>query len=271
MPKLSSARCPEDLLKIYKSLDSSDRSQLWVYQSALKKFRDFGEPKRVIPLWVDMKNHEIVIDSIFLSSYLKACCESREFKAGLAAFRSLPASFIPDRGAILSLALLVREAKYTHIIPDVLQLSSKFSIKLDQVIMGCFSVACMETDDVTTTEFIISFLIKSSNVQLNAVICNQFMQTFRNAQKMFRAVKVLDIFTSYKIPPTSSTYRILLSGCIDEKLLYLGLKVHDKLMKSGLEIDASIFSLLLKLLSRTGRIEHMLSLWQKFQDKEYQT
>eukprot|EP01124_Arcella_intermedia_P033231 TRINITY_DN7904_c0_g1_i1.p1 TRINITY_DN7904_c0_g1~~TRINITY_DN7904_c0_g1_i1.p1 ORF type:complete len:162 (+),score=39.06 TRINITY_DN7904_c0_g1_i1:142-627(+) len=144
----------------------------------------------------------------------------------------------------------VRNSKKTHFIPSILRFSEAHSVFLDQIIVGCFSIACMEETDTRTLQDLLSHLNKRrSGVQLNTLIFNQFLQTYRMARKTKKGIELLKMLDVHGVSLNVVSFRILLSGCIEERLLHMGLKVQEYFVKSGIKMDGSVFSLVLKLLS----------------------
>src|SRR3990167_9585299 len=267
--KLTNAKSMGEAFSIYHDL-AGQKPHIRIFQQLLSLSNRLREPSMAKSIWDEMNKQNVLPDAILFTTFLKACRDTRDYDAGFRAFKNLPKQFVPDRGVLLSLSLMVRESKKTEKIEMIVKYAIEKKINLDQVIAGTLSMACAENSDAVAATVICN-LLNDKLLEINAVITNQLMQTFRQAKQMHQAFDVCQQALVRGIIPTLSTFRLLLAGCIENRLLHLGERASELLVRNNVPVDDSVFALQLQLLAFCGRVDKMILQWNLPENYQFRT
>jgi pentatricopeptide repeat protein len=213
-------------------------------------------------LWRWMRKDQVEVDRSITSCLLFAATQSKDNDLALHFFEQLRqtnSALSADYGNAcrvlvstsrpVEAALLVREMHEKSIEP--------YRVTYQMV----FSACCAEGRQLDLAQEMLGPMRKMEGL-CDSVMYNVLIKGHVQANRFNDALNWLAVMKEDNVAPSSITFGILLDACIDKCKMDIASLVFRQMINSGLEMNAVLFTTMMKGLAKAGRVKDALDLYE---------
>ncbi len=234
-----------------------------IYTSLMHLYCRCNEFSTALGLFSQMKQSGLLPNHFTYSVLLLGCTELNQVKQ--------LHKEITDNNLQLNAVLrnsLVRMYCQFHDLPAALQVhhQTKLDLKPDSVTYTCLLTACAQLSDLTKGVQL-HREIKEFNIPLTPELRNALLNMYGRCEQLETARKIYEE-TKLQLKPDVITYTCLLNACSELAMIQTGKYFHSELLKSDLEIDPILNTVLLTFYGNCGCIDDASAIFTDMQFKK---
>eukprot|EP00746_Dinoflagellata_sp_MGD_P013803 gnl/MRDRNA2_/MRDRNA2_129977_c0_seq1.p1 gnl/MRDRNA2_/MRDRNA2_129977_c0~~gnl/MRDRNA2_/MRDRNA2_129977_c0_seq1.p1 ORF type:complete len:622 (+),score=131.78 gnl/MRDRNA2_/MRDRNA2_129977_c0_seq1:96-1961(+) len=212
-------------------------------------------------LWRWMRKDQVEVDRSTISCLLFAATQSKDNELALQFFEQLrqtKSALAADYGnACRVLVCTNRPVEAAHLVREMHANSIEpYRVTYQMV----FSACCAEGRHLDLAQEILSSMRKMEGL-CDSVMYNVLIKGHVQANRFDDALSWLAVMKEDNVAPSSITFGILLDACIDKCKMDIASLVFQQMIGSGLQMNAVLFTTMMKGLAKAGRIKDALEMY----------